>query len=136
MPNRRGFRSFYGGLYVQKIGRGQIKVLISNLDAGLTSTDFTVSATGIRINATGTDGDHVMLVSPKAKEYYNVSGVQVYSCELLMTRGYDINYVEDILTTGYIDLAAPDLGSTESVTPPWERVHYPDSVRLLACPRG
>jgi hypothetical protein len=70
----------------------------------LTSTDFTVSATGIQINSTGTDGDHVMLVSPKAKENYNVSGVIGYSCELLMTRGYDINYLEDILTTGYIDL--------------------------------
>jgi hypothetical protein len=72
------------------------------LDTGLTSTDFTVSATGIQVNTTGTDGDHVM--SPKTKEYYNVSGVQGYSCELLMTKGYDINYLEDILTTGFIDL--------------------------------
>jgi hypothetical protein len=102
MTNRHGFRAFYGGLYVQKIGRGQIKVLISIVDTSLTSTDFSVSATGIQVNSTGTDGDHLMLVSPKTKEYYNVSGVQGYSCELLMTRGYD-NYLEDILTTGYID---------------------------------
>jgi hypothetical protein len=38
----------------------------------------------------------------RPKEYYNESGVQGYSCELLMTRGYNINYLEDILTTGYI----------------------------------
>jgi hypothetical protein len=58
----------------------------------------------VQVSSTGTDGDHAMLVSPKTKEYYNVSGVQGYSCELLMTRGYDINYLEDILTTGYTDL--------------------------------
>jgi hypothetical protein len=69
MQNIHGFIPFAGGLYVEKIRRGQIKVLMSNSNTGLNSTDFSVCASGIQVNSAGTDGDHVMLVSPKTKEF-------------------------------------------------------------------
>jgi hypothetical protein len=105
MTNNHGFIKFWSALgaglgdYVEKDGVGRISVL---LGIDKFNTDVSVTATGIK-NTPSTSYFDIMQISPVFKAYYDVSGVEGVSLQLLCA-SLNAGVLTDISSTGYIDL--------------------------------